>query len=789
MISQPQQRLGGQRPRGRGDERLGDQLLEAASGGPQASGAAPAAAGAGQGANAPLDVAQPHALGVQAAAEAAPASRQPTSTPPTPATPHVLELAVMLAEAVPAPARPLERPAAVPPYRAFIKRRSLLYKIPGYEPEDVPAGYQERLAALVRARGGGRRLGAVYLRAGCLEVLLESEEWGVLESGPQTDGGGSSSSWVGPEAATAAAAAAAAAEGRQSVVGRSMGQAGLGTGSLEEDELGSCSRNEIAALIWALQAPEAEEEDWGAAGDGRVAESGAPRLGSTLEGLAGGRGDVQQASGSEAAGVALQAEVEVEAASCGCSAAGQMERQPSSGSIAAAPPRPIASLMDRHLPQPPVITVVMLEPRVLLLPPPPARVRCPASSRPPQPQPQPLHLPYHSPVNLVSEQQDQPQPSHQPPLPPPRAAAALHAVVSCTSCALPYGEGAAQSDAGLEVLVLSGGCYLPVRLGWQLQLQGYGYGAGGSVASGTVARQDADRPQLLTVELLELPARPGIALVDFRWCGRPFCVVPLLLTADPHVAAELGSVAASWPYSPSELDSLLLDYGTWECHTSAASPASARPPPAPTNLARSLDGDGGGSSCGDGVADTPAALAATASREAIVAASLVTLGRHLLRCAEAAGWRHTAARLQATSQTTADPAAARSMAPVAAAVDSGAAPIMGGTVRPPPGLRLALAAARALPQRYGNSIGSRAAEAAAAPTDWLLALSFALGLRRGPPADEAAYRKFTEPWALAHAHSMWVQLCWGQGSAGGGGGLGCGAGAAVSPRQTGRLPF
>ncbi|PNH05913.1 hypothetical protein TSOC_007763, partial [Tetrabaena socialis] len=100
------------------------------------------------------------------------------------------------------------------------------------------------------------------------------------------------------------------------------------------------------------------------------------------------------------------------------------------------------------------------------------------------------------------------------------------------------------SEAGLEVL-------------------DYGSVAGGGAASDTVARQDADRPQLLTVELLELPARPGIALVDFRWCGRPFCVVPLLLTTDPHVAAELGSVAASWPYSPSELDSLLLDYGTW----------------------------------------------------------------------------------------------------------------------------------------------------------------------------------------------------------------------------------
>jgi hypothetical protein len=88
--------------------------------------------------------------------------------------------------------------------------------------------------------------------------------------------------------------------------------------------------------------------------------------------------------------------------------------------------------------------------------------------------------------------------------------------------------------------------------------------------------------------------------------------------------AELTVAAAAWPRSAEELDALLLDFGTWEFYVADMTAMAA-------------------------------ALAEAAAAEARVplprmpqpAPLVVTLGRHLLGYATAAGWRRVAARLRA----------------------------------------------------------------------------------------------------------------------------------------------
>ncbi len=99
------------------------------------------------------------------------------------------------------------------PYRGFIRRRTIVMKIPGYQPSDITPGYEERLAAVVAAQRAGRRLNAAAVRSGCIELLLDEEEWG---SG--VDGGSSSrprSEWDGGGSAGADADVWVEWEGRE----------------------------------------------------------------------------------------------------------------------------------------------------------------------------------------------------------------------------------------------------------------------------------------------------------------------------------------------------------------------------------------------------------------------------------------------------------------------------------------------------------------------------------------------------------------------------------------------
>lgn len=127
--------------------------------------------------------------------------------------------------------------------------------------------------------------------------------------------------------------------------------------------------------------------------------------------------------------------------------------------------------------------------------------------------------------------------------------------------------------------------------------------------------------------------------------------MPLVLTTDPAVAAELQAAVAAWSRPQVELDELLLDYGTWEFHVSSAVPASCTTAalPASTSIS-SLDATaalvrGGEGSCNLSNRMRSAPDGAELAMQ-ISTRRLVQLSVHLLAYASASGWVCTAAYIQ-----------------------------------------------------------------------------------------------------------------------------------------------
>ncbi|KAG2493987.1 hypothetical protein HYH03_007914 [Edaphochlamys debaryana] len=71
-----------------------------------------------------------------------------------------------------AAAERLARPSR-PPYRAFLRTKSLWIKISDVHPDQIPPGWQERVREALAAQGV--RLQAAYVRSGCIELVLDLE--------------------------------------------------------------------------------------------------------------------------------------------------------------------------------------------------------------------------------------------------------------------------------------------------------------------------------------------------------------------------------------------------------------------------------------------------------------------------------------------------------------------------------------------------------------------------------------------------------------------------------------
>ncbi|KAG2491283.1 hypothetical protein HYH03_010289 [Edaphochlamys debaryana] len=63
------------------------------------------------------------------------------------------------------------------PYRSLARRRTTRIKIPWAEPHQLHPDFAERLSSLAQSRG--LILSNVYVRAGCIELLLDEEAWSV----------------------------------------------------------------------------------------------------------------------------------------------------------------------------------------------------------------------------------------------------------------------------------------------------------------------------------------------------------------------------------------------------------------------------------------------------------------------------------------------------------------------------------------------------------------------------------------------------------------------------------
>ncbi|GFR48451.1 hypothetical protein Agub_g10352, partial [Astrephomene gubernaculifera] len=676
----------------------------------------------------------------------------------------------------------------LPPYQPYIKRSAIFAKIPGCHPEDIPPGYEQRLAHLIAVTKGNadnssygdnvstkpighRWLSNVYIRDGCVELLLEEEEWGsgigsdaewqgshlfqvaggdvgAIHQAPDcaltvTEEAGVRSDGEGLDAASEAGNAAAAA---------TCGMYGSGSGRWSDASSGlafscssgSCSSSsglDLATIIRALQLPEEQRE-----GDA----SRHPWDSCTDVGVAEGEGE----SGAGRAGRLLHS-----------SSVTAHAEEAAAGSVKAGEGAPGTSTPDRHdLPQaaagpspcPPALEVLALHPRVVLLPPPPP----PAAG------------------SLERRQQQR-----------------LLAVVSCPTLQAAAGPQASGggSSSSLEVLLRCQGRYLPLQYSWGPQLvagaaaaepgtsgREAGAGLGEEAEAGEVppgwsvkplpdvrtVRSDVNLPQLLRVEPRELPSRPGIALVDFRWCGRPCRAVPLVFVREAGVVSELGGAVPCWPRSPAELDELLLDLGTWEFHAAEAGERQSEAAGVPA-----ASGGGGGS----------------AALDAVSAARLAALGAHLLRYVTACGWERTAAHIARQLAGVSEAAAAGAAAvgassdggcgvaegAVGAAANAGPQPGCAPRSGSPGGDRTGVLRRRG--QKTGSSTDTgTGGEASALPGDrsgapaqshrrlrraaslrlaWRLLL-LALGLRRDPPEEAEAFRAFEGPWIFAHGQFL-----------------------------------
>ncbi|GIL76608.1 hypothetical protein Vretifemale_6106 [Volvox reticuliferus] len=111
------------------------------------------------------------------------------ATPSSGGTPEVLRLSPRPgSEAMQAPLPPYTRcqyPLNTPEvvkgsaraYTPFLRHHVTHVKLQGVEPSMIQPGYEERLRNLIHMRTG-RWLSHVYVRSGCIELVLDCEEWG-----------------------------------------------------------------------------------------------------------------------------------------------------------------------------------------------------------------------------------------------------------------------------------------------------------------------------------------------------------------------------------------------------------------------------------------------------------------------------------------------------------------------------------------------------------------------------------------------------------------------------------
>ncbi|KAG2434997.1 hypothetical protein HYH02_011995 [Chlamydomonas schloesseri] len=275
----------------------------------------------------------------------------------------------------------------------------------------------------------------------------------------------------------------------------------------------------------------------------------------------------------------------------------------------------------------------------------------------------------------------------------------------------------------------------------------------------------------LEVDMSHLgPRRPGLALLDVRCRGRPVLALPLVLIAQEAMAAELEAAACSWGRPAAELEELLMDLGTWECHAGAALAAQASGAAAAVvteqqQAAAGAPGGAAGTRRPGGVEEVVEDVEEGGDGEdrlqaRVAAASLLPLGSHLLQYTRLCGWRLAAAHMRHTlAQLTALARAEQEQQR-----QSGGAK---GSSRQAAGAGFAgsrtdccvLAAAGGA--AGGDAAGGRPQPSQPAPPQpphWLGAVLVELWLRRPPAGEEAALTAWSHASVVTQALVMhWME--------------------------------
>ncbi|KAG2436921.1 hypothetical protein HXX76_006440 [Chlamydomonas incerta] len=682
------------------------------------------------------------------------------------------------ADADPMPALPL----VPPPYRSAVRRRTTRIKIPGCEPGQIGAGFTQRLQTLAAERGV--MLSGVYIREGCIELVLDELSWSQRPAAAAAaaaadmvrlgvESGYLDSDHLLGEEVTRGAQLAAAAAAMVAPPPPAGAAAGSPAASAGVQALLAELERELAAWEGAWGVPratteeaemEVEEVEEHASGEEEEPEEG--------QGL-GRRGNSAPIAlaGGGAVGVwdldAVVSALHLSSDSDGSNSAGgaggssnnnnsrsvrvdisAVTQQVASMGRAAAAARGSDSAFDLHEP-----LVVELQPRALLLPPPPpaagpaataatAAAAAGADAKAEAEQEQPVAR-----LRAVV--------SGHAPLP----ALSVGAGADGAAAAAGNADADAAADAPVEVVLRCGGEYLRARV------------ATDTAPPAAAADNGAAAAVPVTTYEVELMQRPQcgagagcVMVLELRAKGRLGHILPVLLlsgggggAADHQhdgaaaIVDELQALAAAVygmraarsrnGMAVGELDDLLLDLGTWMAAPTATTAATA-------------------------ATAAPTVTAAAPTAAAVSQRFQLELGADLLRYADATGALPATARrlrgdlaraidaLRRSRPPAAAPAAAAvaDAAPAAAAVaaaagggEGGAGGEGAGASSAPPATAAALPAAGPPPGAVQRPRFAKALQEA-------LGLA-ALG-RAGAEAaaEEAAYQAYAEPLIFAQGH-------------------------------------
>ncbi|EFJ43091.1 hypothetical protein VOLCADRAFT_96783 [Volvox carteri f. nagariensis] len=431
--------------------------------------------------------------------------------------------------------------AAARPLRGYVGRTRLLsttVKIRGVHLADVPAGYQQRIAAVLAA--ADLELEGVYLRAGCIELVVDARSWNARPGGDAAAAAGAGdvsrrtqrSGWA--EIHVPGRAESGAHPPPQGQHGPGGGGGGGQQAALAveasgggDDNNGSGSNPHHVKLLSAAAlaaapppppVPQMYDSGNGAAGGGYGLGGGkAVDVGELIRALHLRQDGLSVEHSGSLTDLCRESDDVLTRNGGGAAAAAAAPPPPTweangSDSITMDPSAPVVQGMNAAT----AVAAVPLPPQLLSVSPRVLQTRSAAAA----------------------------------------AAAAASSATTIVELVLLV---ACPGDRVPELLVRSHGAFIP---GTVTSCVSVGAPAGVSLPLRDVLMCTVALP------LAALPDEPGVLMVEVRWAGETHgSALPLLLADDAALAAELQAAVEDWRGPPLELEDLLLDFACFLLHT------------------------------------------------------------------------------------------------------------------------------------------------------------------------------------------------------------------------------